>query len=60
MADISYLASSRFEAPTPEVRESDQLLLGLLLSRVPGHGRKGTEGQTFVAFARASDAVAAS
>ena len=41
MAEISYLASSRFEALTPEIRESDQLLLELLLRRLPAHGRKG-------------------
>ena len=34
MEDISYLASSRFKALTPEVRESDQLLLNLLLGRL--------------------------
>jgi hypothetical protein len=29
---------------SPEVRESDQLLLDLLLGRRPGHGQKGTAG----------------
>ena len=42
MADISSPRFITIRGALPEVRESDQLLLDLLLRRLPAHGRKGT------------------